>query len=48
MMIVASPPYLRAWVHRAFRYGYEFVYHPEEAAGIFAAQARAGVRRTPH
>ncbi|HEX6323182.1 MAG TPA: hypothetical protein VFZ36_05600 [Vicinamibacterales bacterium] len=32
-----SPPYLRAWFHRGFRYGYEFVYHPEEAAGIFAA-----------
>jgi len=32
-----SPPYLRAWFYRGFRYGYEFVYHPEEAAGIFAA-----------
>lgn len=32
-----SPPYLRAWFHRALRHGFEFVYHPEEAAGIFAA-----------
>ena len=33
----SSPPYLRAWFHRALRHGFEFVYHPEEAAGIFAA-----------
>ena len=32
----STPPYLRAWFHRAARFGYEFVYHPEEAEQIFA------------
>lgn len=32
-----SPPYVRIWVHRASRFVYEFVYHPEEAQAIFAA-----------
>lgn len=33
----SSPPYLRVWFHRGARFGYEFVYHPEEAQGIYAA-----------